>query len=147
MLLWWEDWVFNCRNLIIFWSGGCQGIHLCGIFSLLALSKLIVCFRWVETIRQHSFIFDLLNFATIYISWCICTPTVSCCPFHGFTERSYNLEWIDTYALLECIVTMICTSHLNVVQKTGWLGLIGGCPLLFLVVCLCLHASWLFWYE
>ena len=59
-------------------------------------------------------------------------------PFYGFTQRSYNLEWIDTHALLVRVVTMICSSHLNVMQKAGWWGLLGGWPLLFRAVFLCL---------
>ena len=66
-------------------------------------------------------------------------------PFNGFTQRSHNLEWIDTHALLVRVVTMICSSHLNVMQKAGWWGLLGGWPLLFRAVFLCLpnFAYWI----
>ena len=65
--------------------------------------------------------------------------------FHCFTWFNHNLEWIDTHGVLEHLVTMICTSHLNVVQKAGWWGLLGRRPLLLWAVFLCLveMAYWL----
>ena len=112
-------------------------------------------FVWADYVLEELRIYDKNYLLFRYLGFCywICFvlyPHTNCllvvkhamllivAPYYGFTQRSHNLEWIDTHALLVRVVTMICSSHLNVMQKAGWWGLLGGWPLLFRAVFLCL---------
>ena len=107
------------------------------VFDVLRLSMwwewFVVALSWISLVSLFRAAFAPTGYSLVR------TPcSLIIVPFNGFTQRSHNLEWIDTHALLVRVVTMICSSHLNVMQKAGWWGLLGGWPLLFRAVFLCL---------
>ena len=110
------------------------------MFYCLAPYGLNISFRSVKDLKEWHLSFadhPILFFHWKHL-WFVCFSTsCTCSSFHRFTWFNHNLEWIDTHGVLAHLVTMICTSHLNVVQKAGWWGLLGRRPLLLWAVFLC----------
>ena len=111
---WWPTGGFNHEVEVL-------SIRWC-LWWVRALLRGFVLLWWANWILHHH---DLIQ---CYSHWQL-EPHA-----HRFTLISHNLEWIDTHALLACIVTMLCTSHLHVMQEAGWWGLPGLKPLVFWAV-------------
>ena len=119
---WWPTGGFNHEVEVL-------SIRWC-LWWVRALLRRFMLLWWANWILHHH---DLIH---CYSHWQLEPHT------HRFTLISHNLEWIDTHALLACIVTMLCTSHLHVMQEAGWWGLPGLKPLVFWAVFLC-SMTWL----